>query len=304
VESAVLLPALLPCLHVACVAGSGSTYGFQLLRVYLQSSIICTRSSYTRLSYCMSNLYHNRPYVVLATYQFASDLTFQRIFYNFRNFRSYLHRSTSHVRHVHNLAPSHPALRLHSVTCIQPATDGEQILNITMQGSPRSSYESRPPPGHLLAQPRQSGSPTRSVRENHAHVVHESSNFGDAGRAKAGGACKCGPLEREFSARSLPDGPDRSGCLSVVRQNDASGELDGRDQNHGVLQQACVARVTAARPRPHTSSRKQGFIGVKCAVSRRLSRAWLSLAVDGCASDQTKGRRLPCGQRFRCRSRW
>jgi hypothetical protein len=217
------------------------------------------RLLYTRLSYCMSDLYHNRLYVVVATWRFAPHLTFERIFYGFRNFRSYLHRSTSHVRHVHNLAPSHPALRLHSVTCIQPATDGEQILNITMQGSPRSSYESRPPPGHLLAQPRQSGSPTRSVRENHAHVVHESSNFGHAGRAKADGACKCGPLEREFSARSLPDSPDRSGCLSVVRQDDASGELDGRDQNHGVLQQACVARVTAARPRPHTSFQEAGL---------------------------------------------
>jgi hypothetical protein len=40
---------------------------------------------------------------------------------------------------------------------------------------------------------------------------------------------------------------DRPGCLSVVRQDDASGELDGRDQNHCAVQQGCVVRVTEGR---------------------------------------------------------
>jgi hypothetical protein len=257
VESAGLLPALLPCLHVACVAGSRSTYCFQLLRVYLQSSIVCTRNSFIRdfltvcricsITDCTSlsqpgGLHHTLPFNAFSTISGIFALTCIVLQAMFATYTISLHLATS-LCHVH---PTRNRRR----------ADSEHH---TMQGSPRSSYESRPPPGHLLAQPRQSGSPTRSVRENHAHVVHESSSFGDAGRAKAGGACKCGPLEREFSARSLPDSPDRSGCLSVVRQDDASGELDGRDQNHGVLQQARVARVTAARPRPHTSFQEAGL---------------------------------------------
>jgi hypothetical protein len=48
--------------------------------------------------------------------------------------------------------------------------------------------------------------------------------------------------------RTKPMGcSDRPGCLSVVRQDDASGELDGRDQNHCAVRQRCVVRVTEAQ---------------------------------------------------------
>jgi hypothetical protein len=96
------------------------------------------------------------------------------------NFASLIKPESLHFSHVHSARKPR-----------------KQFLNITMHGSVSSVVvRSRPPRSHLLTQPRQSDSRTRSVRVNQAHMVHESNSFGDAQQWSGSGVRRLAKLER------------------------------------------------------------------------------------------------------------
>jgi hypothetical protein len=147
-----------------------------------------------------------------------------------------------------------------------------------------------------------------SIRVNKAHMVHESSNFGDAIRWSGSGVRRAGepwklgsveawsPRERVFSTKHTRQLRQAGLLVPWCARMMQVGKLDRRDQNHCAVQQSRVVRITAAQLRQQKVGSKRLHRCETCAVSMSEPSVVVCGPGDGGAPHQTKEDRQPYGQ--------